>query len=140
MITPSLVEELLADQQSFTAVEQFSRAHDEHALAPGSRYRNLIPLEAPRPGEQYAFEVELDKCSGCKACVTACHSLNGLDDNETWREVGLLINEPKRRKRSGRAIPMLPFGASSARHSGSELQNLVQQTKQQHVTTAYHHC
>jgi formate dehydrogenase iron-sulfur subunit len=116
MITPSLVEELLADQQSFTAVEQFSRVHDEHALAPGSRYRNLIPLEAPRPGEQYAFEVELDKCSGCKACVTACHSLNGLDDNETWREVGLLINEPKRRRAV--AVPTL----------------------QQHVTTACHHC
>ena len=116
MTTPSLVEELLADQQSFTAVEQFSRAHDEQALAPGARYRNLIPLEAPRPGEQYAFEVELDKCSGCKACVTACHSLNGLDDNETWREVGLLINEPKRRRTV--AVPTL----------------------QQHVTTACHHC
>src|SRR5687767_8743391 len=93
MTTPSLVEELLADQQSLTAVEQFSRAHDEHALAAGARYRNLIPLEAPRPGEQYAFEVELDKCSGCKACVTACHSLNGLDDNETWRETGLLVSD-----------------------------------------------
>src|SRR5204863_6366496 len=90
MTTPSLVQELLADQQSFTAVEAFSRAHDEQALAPGARYRNLIPLEAPRPGEQYAFEVDLDQCSGCKACVTACHSLNGLDEDETWRSVGLL--------------------------------------------------
>src|SRR5215213_11955232 len=115
MITPSLVEELLADQQSFTAVEQFSRAHDEHALAPGSRYRNLIPLEAPRPGEQYAFEVELDRCSGCKACVTACHSLNGLDENETWRDVGLLVSAPSK--------PWKPVPA-------------IQQT----VTTACHHC
>src|SRR5688572_6669878 len=117
--SPSFVQELLADQQSLTAVEQFSRAHDEHALAPGSRYRNLIPLEAPRPGEQYAFEVDLDKCSGCKACVTACHSLNGLDDNETWREVGLLVNPPRRR-RSGvtKSTP----------------------TTLQHITTACHHC
>src|SRR5215204_1388343 len=96
-MTPSLslVEKLIADQQSFTAVAQFSRAHDEHALGPGARYRNLIPLEAPRSGEQYAFEVELDKCSGCKACVTACHNLNGLDDNEVWRDVGLLVGDAR---------------------------------------------
>jgi formate dehydrogenase iron-sulfur subunit len=120
-VPPSLVQELLADQQNLTAVEQFSRAHDEQALAPGSRYRDLIPLEAPRPGEQYAFEVDLDKCSGCKACVTACHSLNGLDDNETWREVGLLIEPPKRRRGT----------ASYATPQSSTLQ---------HVTTACHHC
>src|SRR4030095_7765056 len=41
---------------------------------------------------QYAFEVDLDQCSGCKACVTACHSLNGLDDDETWRSVGRLTS------------------------------------------------
>src|SRR5215210_7717792 len=91
MPAPSLLEELLADQRSLTAVEQFSRAHDSRALAPGARsYRDLIPLDAPQPGEQYAFEVALDKCSGCKACVTACHSLNGLDEGEVWRSVGVL--------------------------------------------------
>jgi Fe-S-cluster-containing dehydrogenase component/DMSO reductase anchor subunit len=138
---PSLVEELLADQQSLTAVEAFSRAHDEHALAPGARYRNLIPLEAPRCGEQYAFEVELEKCSGCKACVTACHSLNGLDEDETWRDVGLLINAPKKKKRSASgAIPLLPYGASSSRDSASELLSFAHHGRQQHVTTACHHC
>ena len=112
----SLVEELLADQQSLTAVERFSRAHDEQAFAPSARsYRDLIPLDAPRPGAQYAFEVELDKCSGCKACVTACHSLNGLDENETWRDVGLLVSAPSK--------PWKPVPA-------------IQQT----VTTACHHC
>jgi Fe-S-cluster-containing dehydrogenase component/DMSO reductase anchor subunit len=112
----SLVEELIADQQSLTAVERFSRAHDEQAFAPSAHsYRDLIPLEAPRPGEQYAFEVELDKCSGCKACVTACHSLNGLDENETWRDVGLLVSAPSK--------PWKPVPA-------------IQQT----VTTACHHC
>ena len=30
----------------------------------------------PGPGQQYAFEVDLDLCSGCKACVTACRSWN----------------------------------------------------------------
>src|SRR5439155_23304394 len=53
-------------------------------------YRTLLPARPPRPGEQYAFEVDLDACSGCKACVTACHNLNGLDEGETWREIGLL--------------------------------------------------
>ncbi len=112
----SLVEELIADQQNLTAVERFSRAHREQAFAPNARsYRELIPLQAPQPGEQYAFEVQLDKCSGCKACVTACHSLNGLDENETWRDVGLLVSAPSK--------PWKPVPA-------------IQQT----VTTACHHC
>ncbi|HVY68337.1 MAG TPA: DmsC/YnfH family molybdoenzyme membrane anchor subunit, partial [Verrucomicrobiae bacterium] len=42
------------------------------------------------------FEVDLDACSGCKACVTACHSLNGLDEGETWREVGTLLGGANR--------------------------------------------
>src|SRR5690606_1197306 len=56
------------------------------------------------------FEVDLDLCSGCKACVTACHNLNGLDDGEAWRDVGLLQG----------GTPELPVV--------------------QHVTTACHHC
>jgi NAD(P)H-dependent nitrite reductase small subunit len=55
-----------------------------------SYYRDLIPLTQPGPDEQFAFEVDLNACSGCKACVTACHSLNGLEEEETWRSVGLL--------------------------------------------------
>src|SRR4026209_834702 len=114
--TPSFIEELLADQRSLTAVEQFSRGHDRNAVARQTgNYQQLIPLEAPRPGEQYAFEVELDKCSGCKACITACHSLNGLDDDETWRDVGLLVRPPSK--------PWKPTPAI-----------------QQSVTTACHHC
>src|SRR5881394_1285781 len=94
---PSLLEALLAEQQSLTAVDRFSHAHDGDAFLPQARrYRDLIPLDAPGTGEQYAFEVELDKCSGCKACVTACHSLNGLDENETWRDVGLLVSPPSK--------------------------------------------
>lgn len=105
----TLIDELLADQRRLTAVEQFSKAHDAHRIAT-SRYRELIPLSAPVAGQQYAFEVDLDKCSGCKACVTACHSLNGLDDDETWRDVGMLVSDDWRR-------PL-----------------------QQVVTTACHHC
>jgi formate dehydrogenase iron-sulfur subunit len=93
---PELVAAYLAEQQDLTAVDRFSRSHDAaHAGGPAlaGRYRDLIPLEKPRPGQQYAFEVDLDRCTGCKACVTACHSLNGLDAGETWRSVGL-IHQP----------------------------------------------
>ena len=71
---------------------------------------DLIPLSSPAPGEQYAFAVDLDACTGCKACVTACHNLNGLDDDETWRDVGVLF--------------------------GGTVLEPVQQT----ITTACHHC
>ena len=108
---PSFLEELLADQQDLTAVERFSQFHSGASQPLQARYYStLLPASPPGPGEQYAFEVDLDSCSGCKACVTACHSLNGLDENETWRDVGLL-------------------------HGGTALLPLLQ-----HVTTACHHC
>src|SRR5437762_2785147 len=105
----TLIDALLAEQRELSAVETFSRAHDRHEIQT-RRYRNLLPASAPAPGQQLAFEVDLDQCSGCKACVTACHSLNGLDDEETWRDVGLLTGGSDEK----------PF--------------------QQHVTTACHHC
>ena len=105
----TLIDDLLAEQSQLTAVEIFSRAHDAHAIR-DRRYENLLPATAPAPGQQYAFEVNLDQCSGCKACVTACHSLNGLDDDETWRSVGELVS--------------------------AEVRAPMKQT----VTTACHHC
>jgi Fe-S-cluster-containing dehydrogenase component/DMSO reductase anchor subunit len=84
------VHAFLAEQNDLTAVEAFARAHEE--LPPTARrYRDLIPLSAPRAGQQYAFDVDLDRCTGCKACVSGCHSLNGLDEGELWRTVGLLV-------------------------------------------------
>jgi len=71
-----------------TAIERFSRWHEAEA-APPATWSEQIPLSTPGPGEQYAFEVDLDKCSSCKACVAACHSLNGLAQDESWRAVGV---------------------------------------------------
>jgi formate dehydrogenase iron-sulfur subunit len=113
----ALLDALLREQRDLSAAARFARWHDdaraEPALAP--QYRSLIPLSAPKPGEQYAFEVDLQSCSGCKACVTACHALNGLDENESWRNVGLLVTPAQITQRG--AAPVL-----------------------QHITTACHHC
>lgn len=80
------------DKRAVTAaIERFSRKHDKGVFGPNQKkYEELIPKASPGPGKQYAFEVDLDKCTGCKACVTACHSENGLDEDETWRSVGLV--------------------------------------------------
>lgn len=100
---------LESQQRLETPVAMFSRAH-ESGVIEEPVHSNLIPLTAPGPGEQYAFEVNLDQCTGCKACVAACHSLNGLDEEETWRDVGLVIG------------------------------GTIEQPYQQTITTACHHC
>lgn len=48
------------------------------------------PKLLPKPGEQYVFEVDLKTCTGCKGCVTACHNLNGLKPEESWRSTGVI--------------------------------------------------
>lgn len=84
------LETLLEEQQTLrTPVTLFSVAYDQSS--PATRFSHLIPLSQPQRGEQYSFEVDLDACTGCKACVAACHSLNGLDDQESWRDMGLLV-------------------------------------------------
>lgn len=107
---PSFLDELLREQQELTAVEQFARRHVTAEPLQARYYRALLPATAPGPGEQYAFDVDLDQCSGCKACVTACHALNGLDEGEIFRDVGLLVG-------GASSLPVL-----------------------QHVTAACHHC
>ena len=106
-----LLGEVLRDQQDLSAVERFSQIHDDGTIPDGqAQYALLMPAAPPGPGQQYAFSVDLDRCTSCKACVAACHSLNGLDDHETWRSTGLLI--------------------------GGTREDPYQQT----ITTACHHC
>ncbi|MDQ8199351.1 dimethyl sulfoxide reductase anchor subunit [Pelagicoccus enzymogenes] len=93
----TLIDMLLEEQRQVqTPMGRFAEAAEEAAAEQASRFGDLIPLSAPRAGEQYAFQVDLDRCSGCKGCVTACHSLNGLDENETWRDIGMLVGEGER--------------------------------------------
>ena len=89
----NLIDSLLAEQKELSAVERFSQQH-ENTTTPiqAPSYKDLIPIKKPSTGEQYSFSVDLDKCTGCKACVVACHSLNGLDKTESWRDVGEIIS------------------------------------------------
>ena len=87
---PTPIDLYLAEQADLTAVQRFAQFHDAGTTTDDRVYRDLIPLRAPAPGEQFGFEVDLDACTGCKACVTACHNLNGLDEDESWRSVGFL--------------------------------------------------
>ncbi|MBX3742411.1 MAG: dimethyl sulfoxide reductase anchor subunit [Akkermansiaceae bacterium] len=107
----TLIDRLLAEQKQLqTPVAKFSEVHHRKNPDLADHYRSLIPLTKPGVGEQYAFEVSLDRCTGCKACVSACHSMNGLDDDEAWRDIGML-------------------------HGGER-----NRTWQQTITTACHHC
>lgn len=94
-LQPLLVTMLRDQWKLKTPVADFSDWHSDtesNGEALQSRhYKKLIPVSKPGVGEQYAFEVNLDQCTGCKACVVACHSLNGLDEEESWRDVGTLI-------------------------------------------------
>jgi formate dehydrogenase iron-sulfur subunit len=85
-VTATPLERYLAEQADLAPVERLSRSE----VPDTGVWQDRIPLTAPLPGQQYAFDVDLDTCTGCKACVTACHNLNGLDEGESYRTVGLL--------------------------------------------------
>lgn len=106
-----VINDVLAEQQDLRSVLRFAKKHSEGDLEySGGIYEEQIPLSKPGPGQQYAFSVDLDACTGCKACVVGCNKLNGLDKDEAWRSVGLI-------------------------HGGT-----VDHPLQQTVTAACHHC
>ncbi|OUT61841.1 MAG: molybdopterin oxidoreductase [Rhodopirellula sp. TMED11] len=128
---PTLLDQLLQEQQQLTAVEEFSQWHQDDAGhgAPAQEqyYRQLLPATPPGPGQQLAFEVDLDACSGCKACVVACHTMNGLEEDEAWRKVGTLVIGDEDPATQDPATPPI-----DSQQSGI--------AAIQHVTTACHHC
>jgi Fe-S-cluster-containing dehydrogenase component/DMSO reductase anchor subunit len=146
----TLIDELIESQRRLdTPVARFAAAHaaaDSERHAPGSLSAlgaQLIPLSAPGPGEQYAFQVDLDSCTGCKACVSGCHSLNGLDDEETWRDVGLVYGRDSLVTLAGTAGLQHGTSGSHAPERNAELQlgsTSCAAPFAQTVTTACHHC
>jgi formate dehydrogenase iron-sulfur subunit len=126
-ITPAFtLLDAIAAQREMTAVEHLAAWHASNPHGqPGGQYSDLIPQAEPGTGQQYRFAVNLDQCSGCKACVTACHHQNGLEEGEAWRTVGLLAE-----------------ASSPTNHQSLNPFILDPQPSNplQHVTTACHHC
>jgi ferredoxin len=105
------IDQFLATQRDLSAAERFASEHGALDRPLNEDwYRALMPATPPGEGQQYRFEVDLAACTGCKSCVAACHSLNGLDEGESWRRTGTLLG-------------VGPSGPT-----------------QQTVTTACHHC
>lgn len=113
----TLVDAFLAEHRQLSAVERFSQRHaDAHRPLLDTHYRALMPATPPGPGEQYAFEVDLGQCSSCKACVVACHSLNGLEPQESWREIRLLVGSRPPTASAARAEPVALAVTSACHH------------------------
>jgi formate dehydrogenase iron-sulfur subunit len=130
-------EEVVDDGSAVDRFERWWESWDEVGSAATGRaatYRALLPATAPAAGQQYRFEVDLDRCTGCKACVTACHSLNGLDDGETWRSVGVLTGGTALGRWIGR------IGDLGTAEPEPTPAPALAPVWSQHVTTACHHC
>jgi formate dehydrogenase iron-sulfur subunit len=104
------------------AVDTFADLHERGRTPTTGWYRSRIPTHLPERHQQFAFAVDLDACTGCKACVVACHSMNGLDEDELWRSVGLLQS------------------VSDHKSVANPTPVKLAEPEQRTVTTACHHC
>src|SRR5262249_12694854 len=60
-----LIVPLREERGALSAVERSAQSHEQAAEPLQARYYSaLLPAGPPGPGEQYAFEVNLDRCSG----------------------------------------------------------------------------
>jgi formate dehydrogenase iron-sulfur subunit len=109
-----------------TAVDIFADLHDRGRTPTTGWYRRRIPNRMPDAHEQFSFAVDLDACTGCKACVVACHSMNGLDEDELWRSVGVLQS--------------VSFGTATNTAPNAAIAIGSPEPQQRTVTTACHHC
>ncbi len=129
VLTP--IDEYLAEQADMSSVDRFSRVE---VTGRTGKWTDLIPLSKPSEGEQFRFDVDLDLCTGCKACVTACHSLNGLDESESFRSVGLLVAAETSSEVTTVDATFVDLVSLSVGSSP------MPQPVNQVVTTACHHC
>ncbi len=149
----TLVDRLLREQSELTAVQRFSQLVDASSEPLQARYyRALLPAASPAPANNTPSRWTSTGAAGCKACVTACHNLNGLDDDETWRDVGLLHGRSGF-KTACRTDPRRPLTKFLRQQPGFEAASTTPPPPAvdasaisaatpllQHVTTACHHC
>lgn len=50
--------------------------------------KKLIPERTLKPGEQYRFHFNMNKCIGCRSCEIACNEQNGNPTEIRWRRIG----------------------------------------------------
>ena len=84
--TLALINGLLAEQSRLqTPVAKSATAHDSGCT------RSANPSAPTRTRRSLRLRLRTRPPTGSKACVSACHSPNGLAGDKTWRNVGLLV-------------------------------------------------
>ena len=109
-LAPAACDRRLVDRGSRTCPRSSgSRSHHDEVeatgFAPPGGGATACPPPRRGPASSTRFDVDLDACTGCKACVAACHSLNGLDEGEALAPRRCARTGSARRGRPGRCRP-----------------------------------